>query len=407
MAKFKVSIIGQGYVGLTLSMAILESGYEVVGFDNNKSVIKSLENLSTTVPGISPKSLSLYIGNGNFFPTTNPSNIDGSDIVIFAVPTPLDFSGKPDVSLLMSAADTVSRHINNSALIINESTSYPGTLRNLIKPIIEKNNENNFSFASAPERVDPGNRKWGIRNTPRVVSGIGATATEKAASFYRNFCEHVHIVSSPEIAETSKLFENTFRQVNIALVNELSEISDKLNLSTQEVIQAASTKPFGFMPFFPSAGVGGHCIPIDPTYLMYASERAGFTPKLIGLANEINESRIKVVVGKIQKLFKGNLSNKSIQIAGISYKPGVKDLRESVALKLISHLKSEGAKVKWFDDFVVTHEGESSSPLDPNVDLGIIVTPHDDLDFSPWKIYGTKVIDISSNLENYGWPKFL
>jgi UDP-N-acetyl-D-glucosamine dehydrogenase len=291
-------------------------------------------------------------------------------------------------------------------LIINESTSYPGTLRNFVKPLISKISKFNFEYASAPERIDPANPNWNLNNTPRLVSGLTRAGTDKALDFYRSICSNVHEVSQPEVAEAAKLFENTFRQINIALVNEFAIIAKAIGFSAHEAIEAASTKPFGFMPFYPSIGVGGHCIPVDPSYLSYSASKSGTSAKFIELANNTNLNMARYVVQEINSEIKGGFDKKRIQIAGISYKPEVSDMREAPALRLIQELKNHGAYVTWHDPVVKFYEKEKSSPLDPSVDVGIIVTPHKGIDYSPWKNGKVRVYDLSANSLNYGWPKF-
>jgi UDP-N-acetyl-D-glucosamine dehydrogenase len=310
------------------------------------------------------------------------------------------------LTYLERACTQISQFLKNKALIINESTSYPGTLRNFIKKTIESNSTVEFLYASAPERIDPGNSNWKLTNTPRVISGLSNEATEKACEFYQTFCSKVHPVSSPEVAEASKLFENTFRQINIALANEFAIVAHQLGFSATEAINAASTKPFGFMPFFPGIGVGGHCIPVDPSYLSYAAELVGGEAKFIELANSTNLSMAKYTVDRITHLFGGSLLGKSVQIAGIAYKPDIPDLRESPALLLINELKSKGAVVTWCDPHVQEFQGEKSSELNPKVDIGLIVTPHKKIDFSKWQSMGERVLDLSALPNTYGWSKF-
>jgi UDP-N-acetyl-D-glucosamine dehydrogenase len=310
--------------------------------------------------------------------------------------------------MLESACTLISSIIIDNSLVINESTSYIGTLRNLIRPTIERlSSAKNISYAAAPERIDPGNTQWGIHNTPRVISGLDDLSTQMASNFYANFSGQSHTVSKPEVAEAAKLFENTFRQVNIALVNELSNVANKMNFSTHETIEAAATKPFGFMPFLPSIGVGGHCIPVDPSYLSFSAESVGVEAKFINLANEVNSSMPIVITERIKSHLAGDINGKRIQIAGITYKPNISDLRESPALELISELKNKGAIVSWHDPFVSNYEGQSSMALTSEIDLGLIVTPHDQIDFSIWKKANIKVLDLSANSNNYGWPKFI
>ena len=403
----KVAIFGQGYVGLTLSIAASQVGHKIIGFDINRNLIADLLNGSTYVPGIDPKKLSELVKSGHYLPTHDFSEVQGAEILILAVPTPLDDERNPDLTLLKSATELIAQKFANNALIVNESTSYPGTLRNVIKPILDKSKLALFQLASAPERVDPGNNKWMLENTPRVIAGLDYEAANKAINFYSTFCTEIYQAPSVEVAEASKIFENTFRQINIALVNEFSEIAHKIGFSAHEAIKAAATKPFGFMPFFPSIGVGGHCIPVDPTYLSYISEKFGIEARFINLANSVNFMRPKNIALRIKDELGGSLLNKHIQIAGIAYKPDVSDLRESPALHLLEELIGLGAKVSWFDPLVKNYKDQRSEPLDPSIDIGLIVTPHSRIDFSIWKNANVKVLDLSANSNDYGWPKFL
>jgi len=403
----KVAIFGQGYVGLTLAIAASRAGNKIIGFDIDKKLVIDLSNGTTYVPGIDPKELLELVESGHYLPTSDFSDVQGAEIIILAVPTPLDKTRNPDLSLLESATELIAQKFETDALIVNESTSYPGTLRNVIKPILDNSNLAKFQYASAPERVDPGNDKWTIQNTPRVISGLDSEATNKAIAFYSTFCTQIYRAPSVEVAEASKIFENTFRQINIALVNEFSEIAHNIGFSAHEAIKAAGTKPFGFLPFFPSIGVGGHCIPVDPTYLSYISKKFGMEAQFINLANAVNSTRPRKIAFRIQDELGGSLLNKNIQIAGIAYKPDVSDLRESPAIELIDELIGLGAKVSWFDPLVKELNNLRSKPLDPNVDIGLIVTPHSQIDFSIWKEANIKVLDLSANSINYGWPKFL
>ena len=403
----KISIIGQGYVGQSLAIAAANAGHIVLGYDVNPDLINQLVDGKSYVPGVNSNVLFELLKKGNYTPTTNAQLISNSEIVIIAVPTPLDVNRQPDLSFVFSACNVIVENCHSGTLIINESTSYPGTLRNVIKPTVEKAEKKEFMFASAPERVDPGNSDWNIGNTPRVIAGLSAEATSKAIQFYSTFCSSLYQVSSPEVAEASKLFENTFRQINISLVNEFSIISRALGFSAHEAIKAASTKPFGFMPFFPSIGVGGHCIPIDPIYLSYIAKSVGIEPKFIELANSTNLNMPSVVARQIDNFIQGGLSGKRIQIAGIAYKPGVPDMRESPVLYLIKELEKFGGEVIWCDPLVGEFNGEISTPLKLDIDLGLIVTPHEEFDFSIWKNSKIQVLDLSPNSNNYGWPKFL
>jgi UDP-N-acetyl-D-glucosamine dehydrogenase len=402
-----VTVIGLGYVGLTLSVGIAAAGHKVIGLDSNSLLVDQLRGGNTHVPGISQSQLISLINQDKFTPTINPNLVSKSEVVIIAVPTPLDNHRKPDLSYLQTAIESVANKIQDGALIVNESTSYPGTLRNFIKPLFEKYSSYVLNYASAPERVDPGNNEWNLENTPRVIAGLSENATKSAVKFYSTFCKNIQTVPSPEVAEAAKLFENTFRQINIALVNEFSNIASTLGFLASDAIKAAATKPFGFMPFFPSIGVGGHCIPVDPSYLSYIAEKAGIKANFINLANQTNLSMAKNIAFRIKDELGGTLIDKYIQIAGIAYKSGVSDMRESPSLNLIRELKNLGAKTSWFDPLVASYNNEHSTPLNPNIDLGLIISPHEQIDFSTWISAGTKVFDLSANSNNYGWPKFL
>jgi UDP-N-acetyl-D-glucosamine dehydrogenase len=403
-----VIVVGQGYVGLPLAVNAAKSGYKVYGFDISKEKIEQLKNGLSNSSDIKKSDLLRLQKKGKIEFTTTIPKLNGKSIIVIAVPTPLDANRKPDLSMLINACELVAAVIVNKSLVVNESTSYVGTLRDLIKPRIDKLSfAQDIMYAVAPERIDPGNTKWGMKNTPRVIAGLDDMATQMAVKFYSKFCNQIYIASKPEVAEAAKLFENTFRQVNIALVNELSIVANVMDFSTHETIEAAATKPFGFMPFFPSIGVGGHCIPVDPSYLAFSAENAGVEAKFINLANKVNSSMPALVTGRIKSHLNGDLKGKRIQIAGITYKPNISDLRESPALNLIKELKIAGAVISWHDPFVKVYEGQQSVALTSEVDLGLIVTPHPQIDFSIWKNANVKVLDLSANSNDYGWPKFL
>lgn len=403
----KVSVIGQGYVGLTLAIGAARSGHEIFGIDVNAELIDMLLMGKTDIPGLTKNEIKDLITNKKYKPTVDFSKVAESSIVIIAVPTPLNSNREPDLDYLNKASSEIANFVRPGTLIINESTSYPGTLRNFIKPLIENKAKFDLLYASAPERIDPGNTQWTLSNTPRILGGLSNEAIDKAFNFYSSFCASVHIVSSPEVAEAAKLFENTFRQINIALANEFSVISSAIGFSTNEAIVAASTKPFGFMPFFPSIGVGGHCIPIDPSYLSYAANLVGVRANFIELANSTNLNMVEHVVEKISLYLEKPLQNLKIQIVGIAYKAGVSDLRESPALDLILKLRSRGANVIWNDPLVGEWNGEISSPIETSIDLGILINPFNLNDLKVWSQFGTRVIDLSANSFDYGWPKFL
>ena len=376
----RISVIGQGYVGLTIAVSAAKSGHEVVGFDNNSALATRLNSGGSHIEGVASTDLKGAIKAGKYRATSNASEIQGSEIVIIAVPTPLDAHRAPDTAFLESACQSIAAHLDAPALIINESTSFPGTVRDLIAPMIEKNSAKKLDhlYAVSPERVDPGNEKWGQKNTPRLYAGLTPEASERTRTFYSSFCDNLVEVSSPEVAEAAKLFENTFRQVNIALVNEFAQIADALGISVHETLDAANTKPYGFMRFNPSAGVGGHCIPIDPTYLAAVSERLGVPATFIKRANEVNLAMPRYIVERVARDNGASLKGKSVLVVGVAYKPNVADTRETPAEIVIEALKEQGAVVSWHDPVVKSWKGESSQPLAAKgADITIVVTMHD------------------------------
>lgn len=373
----KVAIIGQGYVGLTIS-AFAGEFFDVVGFDKNEKVVGQLNSGISHIEGVESIVLKRWIATGRYRATTHGRDISDADLVVIAVPTPLSLDRKPDLAFIDAACRTIAENVNHPVLVINESTSYPGTLRNFIKPTIEKYGNKNFEhlYAISPERVDPGRGDFNQKNTPRLFSGLTSEASKLTRDFYSKFCDDLVEVSSPEVAEAAKLFENTFRQVNIALVNEFAQIAHSLGISVYETLDAANTKPYGFMKFTPSAGVGGHCIPVDPTYLAAIAEEHGAPATFIRLANAVNLEMSKYVVDRVQADNGGTLQGKSVLVVGVAYKPNVADVRETSAELVIEHLRHRGAVVSWHDDLVGTWKGESSSVL-AGAEITVVVTKHD------------------------------
>ncbi len=373
----KISIIGQGYVGLTISLFAGEK-FQVIGFDKNKHVVDQLNQGISHIEGVTSESLKSLITKGKYQASSNDSDIQDSDVVVIAVPTPLTNDRKPDLTFIESACKTIGENLRKPALIINESTSYPGTLRNLIKPTIEKYSSVKLDhlYAISPERVDPGRVDFNQKNTPRLYAGLTLEATKRTKEFYATFCDKLIEVSSPEVAEAAKLFENTFRQVNITLVNEFAQISHALGISVHETINAAATKPYGFMKFNPSAGVGGHCIPVDPTYLADIAEAHNVPATFIRRANEVNREMAEYVVKRVESDNAPGLAGKNILVVGVAYKPNVADTRETAAELVIEHLRSRGANVTWHDELVSEWNGEKSSPLE-GADITIVLTKHD------------------------------
>ena len=381
----KIAVIGQGYVGLPLAKAAANAGHTVIGLDNNEAVITQL--------------LSSEVSTANYTPTLDPKTITGCDIYIIAVPTPLDSNNKPDLSYLKSAANQVGEVAKDGALIINESTSYPGTLREVVEATISSVNKSKLLYAAAPERIDPANTKWSIKNTPRVVAGLSDEATTATLNFYKSFCDQVVAVSSAEVAEAAKLFENTFRQVNIALVNEFAQIAEKFGISANEVIDAAATKPFGFMKFTPGLGVGGHCIPIDPIYLEQKAESLGATALFIKQATAVNQQMPLYVVQRLEKILGNNLKGKRICIVGLSYKKDVADLRQSPSIALWKELERRGSVVSFHDKIVKTFDNVKSIALDKSsFDLAVVGVRHSDLDLEKLKASATYLFDCTGTI---------
>jgi UDP-N-acetyl-D-glucosamine dehydrogenase len=375
----KIAIIGQGYVGQFIAQAAVGVGHSVVGFDTNSDVITSLKI------------------SGDFKGTTDAALISDVEVLVVAVPTPLDCTRKPDLSAVHAACKTIIENVKKPVLVINESTSYPGTLRNEIADVIEKASGLGHLYASSPERVDPGSEKWTQKNTPRLLAGLTPEATALARKFYSSFCDEIIEVSSPEVAEAAKLFENTFRQVNIALVNEFAQISYALEIPTREVLDAAATKPFGFMSFQPGPGVGGHCIPVDPSYLAYVAENVGVPAEFIRRANQVNLGMPSYVVSRVAKDI-GSLSAKKVIVIGVSYKGNVSDTRESPAALVIDELKKQGAEVSWHDPVVGAWHGQTSCEL-MGFDVAIVVTKHDVVSESAIKASAAYVFDCTGSMK--------
>ena len=373
----KIAIIGQGYVGLTIS-AFAGEFFEVVGFDNNQKIVDQLNAGISHIEGVESSSISQLISKNRYKATSAGMDLGDADIVVIAVPTPLSSDRRPDLAFIEAACKSIGENLKHPVLVINESTSFPGTLRDYIKPTIEKYSKVHVEhlYAISPERVDPGRGDFNQKNTPRLFAGLTAEASKMTRDFYSKFCDKLVEVSSPEVAEAAKLFENTFRQVNIALVNEFAQIAHSLGISVYETLDAANTKPYGFMKFTPSAGVGGHCIPVDPTYLAAVAEEHGAPATFIRRANEVNLEMSKYVVDRVQADNGGSLSGKTVLVVGVAYKPNVADVRETAAELVIEHLRERGAVVSWHDNVVGAWKSENSAPLS-GADIAVVVTMHD------------------------------
>ena len=380
----KIAVIGQGYVGLPLAIAASSAGYSVYGLDSNKDKIALLSRGKSIIEDLTDDVIKKSIDSKSYFPTTDEVVITRSEIILICVPTPLSNDRKPDLAALISATTTVGKNLKSGSLVIVESTIEPGTCRNVLLPVLIKESglkENEFELAYSPERIDPINKTWSISNTPKLVAGLTEAAVQRAEDFYGKFINSITRCSSLEIAETAKLLENTFRLVNISFINELAIFCQKISIDISEVITAASTKPYGFMPFYPSIGVGGHCIPVDPIYLANAATTVGAPTRFIDLASQINKEMPGYFVSRAEEKL-GGLFEKKVLVVGVSYKPNVADVRESPVEALIAGLKLKGAQVFWHDDLVKEWNSEKSSALGIDYDLAILATPHDYLDLT-------------------------
>ena len=378
----KITVVGQGYVGLPLAIAAVNAGYTVYGLDNNEEKINSLGNGISIIEDLTDYVVKESIDSKRYLPTTDKGVVADSEIVLICVPTPLSSDHKPDLGALISAITNVGKNLTAGTLVIVESTIEPGTCRSLLLLILVKQSglkESEFELAYSPERIDPTNKKWGISNTPKLVAGLTDNAAKRAEKFYGKFIDSITICSSLEIAETAKLLENSFRLVNISFINEVAIFCQKIGIDITEVISAAATKPYGFMPFYPGVGVGGHCIPVDPIYLANAAKAVGVPSRFIELADQINQEMPEYFVGRAEEKI-GGLQAKKVLVVGVSYKPNVADVRESPVESLITGLKQKGAQVSWHDDLVKEWNGEKSVGLSSEFDLAIIATPHDYLD---------------------------
>lgn len=403
----RIGVLGLGYVGLPLAVEFAKSGFYVTGFEVDASRVRPLLAGRSYIADVPSEDVKAVVGKKRFTATTNFSRLETTDVVIVCVPTPLNKTKDPDISFIARATEQIVRTLHRQQLIVLESTTYPGTTREFMLPKLEAKGlkvGKDFYLAFSPERIDPGNKEFHLTDTPKVVGGITPVCGELASLLYSQVIDRVIPVSSAECAEMVKLLENTFRAVNIGLVNEIALICDKLHLNVWEVIEAAATKPYGFMPFYPGPGLGGHCIPIDPHYLSWKMKSLNFSARFIELAGEINSHMPEFVVQKIvaalnerKKAVKGS----TVLILGVAYKANVSDMRESPALDIIHLLLEQGAKVIFHDPYVPavtigTHhlEGKTFSPtLLKSADAVVIATPHDTFDPKTILRYAPLVID--------------
>jgi UDP-N-acetyl-D-glucosamine dehydrogenase len=399
-----VSIIGQGYVGLPLAMAAVAAGFEVVAIEKSADRVAQLNSGVSPVEDVSSKELAAAVASDKYSVSGDFAAISNSAVVVICVPTPLDGKREPDLTLLESAVKSIAPHLANETLIVNESTSYPGTLREVIVPMLQSGKfdlANNLYFASAPERVNPGDANWKMKNTPRLVGGIDAKSQELALNFYGSICDVVVATSSPEVAEAAKLLENTFRMVNISLVLELAQVFNKAGLDINEVIDAAATKPYGYMPFRPSVGIGGHCIPVDPLYLTWWANQQGAPSALVEKAAQISRLMPKFIAERAITLIGSAVANPKILVLGIAYKPGVSDTRETPVNDLVSQLQKLGAEVACHDPLLSQYGGVQLVDASWQCDLAILATNQPGIDFSYLLASKTTILDCTNSLKGF------
>ena len=414
-----VAVIGLGYVGLPLARAIAMSGYRVLGYDIDAEKAEALNAGRSYIKSVSDDSVGEMRAKG-FAATSDMAEVGAADAVVICVPTPLTQHREPDLSFVTSTAEALLPHLKPGRLVVLESTTYPGTTAEVLKPILESGglrSENDLFLGYSPEREDPGNATFEVSRIPKVVAGDGPKAAEAVAALYARFVERVVPVSSTETAEAVKLTENIFRAVNIALMNELKLVYDAMDIDVWEVIDAASTKPFGFMPFYPGPGLGGHCIPIDPFYLVWKAREHDAPVRFVELAGETNTAMPRIVVDRVaatlDRRFGKGLNGARILVVGLAYKKNVEDTRESPALKIIALLEARGASVDFHDPFVpvvpatrshAALAGRRSVDLSADVvsgyDLALIVTDHDGIDWDALVAAAPLVVDCRNATRN-------
>jgi UDP-N-acetyl-D-glucosamine dehydrogenase len=411
-------VIGLGYVGLPLAVQMAKSGYTVIGFDISPAVVDGINNGRSHIKDIASREVAELVDQGRLRAATDNAELASCDVVSVCVPTPLSKTRDPDVSYVVAASEAVARHLHPGQLVILESTTYPGTTRELMLPMLEANGLEvgvDFFLCFSPERVDPGNERWLIRNTPKVIGGISQDCSRAGVAIYSRVMETVIPVSSTEAAELTKLLENTFRAVNIALVNEMAQASDRLGVDVFEVIDAAATKPFGFMKFTPGPGIGGHCIPLDPHYLAWKMRTLNYRTRLIDLAGEVNSEMPLFVVTKVQDALNARrkaINGSRILVLGVAYKRDIDDVRESPALDIIRLLEAKGAHVDYHDPHVpvLREDGETRESVAVDgerlstYDLILITTDHTAFDYSRLAGLDSPVVDSRNAMRDHGSP---
>lgn len=387
----RVGIVGLGYVGLPLAVAFAEAGSEVIGLETDTGKLEALRERRSYIDDVADSRIAAL--GDSLRPTSDPGDLSVCDAILICVPTPLTSTREPDLTYLVDAATSLAGVLREGQLVVLESTTYPGTTRERLQPILEESGlkaGEGFFLAFSPERIDPGRTDHTIQTTPKIVGGVTGRCSEKATELYSQVCDQVVEVSGPEAAELAKLLENIFRSVNIALVNELAQLCDRMGIDVWEVVEAAATKPFGFMRFDPGPGMGGHCLPVDPFYLSYKAREYDFSTEFIELAGKINQDQPHFCVQKMERALSDSgqaMKDARILLLGVAYKGGIGDTRESPALKIIGLARDAGAQISYHDPHVpeLTEFGLASAPLDQGLDqcdLAVIVTAHPELDYS-------------------------
>lgn len=371
-------------MGLPLAILAAQSGHNVFGIDNDESKVLAINQGISPIEDLSNDLLAEVLKSNHYRATTNYKDVANCGTVLICVPTPLTAGDSSDLSYLSNAITNICSYIQKETLIILESTVAPGTTREYVVSLIEKATGNPielYQLAFSPERIDPRNKEWNVRNTPKLVSGLTPESCKRAFDFYSEFIENVIVCDSLEVAETAKLLENSFRLINISFINEIGVFCRKIGIDVNDVVRAAATKPYGFMPFYPSLGAGGHCIPVDPIYLAEKASNLGSPIEMIELAAKINKDMPIFFVNKAEEIL-GSLNGKNIIVLGVAYKPNIADTRQTPVWGLVLGLRSRGAVVTWHDDLVTNWNNENSVPLSSKYDLAIIATHHDYLDLT-------------------------
>ena len=412
-----VGVVGLGYVGLPLAVEKAKAGYKTIGFDIQPHKVELVNQGINYIGDVVDEELSVLVANGMLSATCDFAFVKDADFIAIAVPTPLDAYQQPDITYVRDSATEVAKYLKRGSMVVLESTTYPGTTEELLLPILEQGSGlkcgEDFYLAFSPERVDPGNKLYQTKNTPKVVGGVGCDATQVIAAMYRNVLEgEVFEASSPRVAEMEKILENTYRNVNIGLINELAILCNKMDINIWEVIEAAKTKPFGFTPFYPGPGLGGHCIPLDPYYLSWKAREYGFHTSMIEASMMVNDRMPEYTVeraGKILNRFRKALNGAKILILGVAYKGDIDDYRESPAIKVIDEFHKYGSQVQFYDPYIkeYTEKGQTVAGLDEltaeqltAADLVVITTAHTDVDYDFVQQNAQFIFDTKNAMKN-------